>query len=86
MADGSRHPLILLASLSLPRELNDQAIAFDGQPLALALLDNLLSFIGSAECHKACSLGLALVIEQDVYLAHIQIEALEGALERVSFC
>ena len=47
---------------SLPGELDDQAIASDGESLALALLDDGLRLVGRAEGHEAGALGLALVI------------------------
>jgi len=57
--------------------LDDQAVAINSESLALALFDNRLSLVSRSERNKAGTLGLALVIEQDVYLAYIQILVLE---------
>ena len=72
----------MLSSLSC--ELNDQAIASDRESLALNLLHDLLRLIGRAESHEAGTLGLALVIHEDIDLAHVKVELLESSLERVT--
>ena len=62
---------------SLPGQLDDEAVAADGQSLALALVDHLLRFISASEGHETSTLGLALVVCEDVHLANIQVEGAE---------
>ena len=73
-----------LSSCSLPGELDDQSITFDGESLASTLLDYGLSFVCWAESDKSSSFGHALFIEQDVDLAHIKLEWLECTSQIVS--
>ena len=73
-----------LAVCSLSGELDNQAVATDGESLALALLDDLGSLLGGAEGHEASSLGLALIVQHDVDLANIEVHVLECLTERVT--
>lgn len=68
---------------SLPGKLNDQPVSSHSQSFALALLHDTLGFVSRSECHKASSLGLSLVIHQNVDLPHFQLECLEGRCEGV---
>jgi len=68
---------------SLPGKLNDQPVSSHSQSFALALLHDPLGFISRSEGHKASSLGLSLVIHQNVDLPHFQFECLKGRCEGV---
>ena len=52
--------------------------------MALDLFHDLLSLVSRAESHKTGALGFALVIHQDVDLAHVKVELLESTHERVA--
>lgn len=64
---------------SLPCHLNNQLIAADRERLVLALVHDLLSLVSRAEGYEASSLGHALIVEQDVTLANVELQVREGA-------
>ena len=68
---------------SLSSQLDNQTVAADSHPLALACLDDRLSLLRRAESDKASSFRFALVIEQDINLANVALLALECSLKCV---
>ena len=64
---------------SLSCHLDDQLISTDSERLVLTLVHDRLSLVSRAESHKASSLGHALVVEQDVALANVELHVGEGA-------